>query len=26
MSMSVKIINVKEYHKPVSVKILSVHG
>jgi len=26
MSMSIKIINVKEYDKPVNVKILSVHG
>jgi len=26
MSMSIKIINVKEYSKPVNVKILSVHG
>jgi hypothetical protein len=25
-SMSIKIINVKEYGKPVNVKILSVHG
>jgi len=24
--MSIKIINVKEYGKPVNVKILSVHG
>jgi len=25
-SMNAKIINVKEYGKPVNVKILSVHG
>jgi hypothetical protein len=25
-SMNIKIINVKEYGKPVNVKILSVHG
>jgi len=25
-SMSIKIINVNEYGKPVNVKILSVHG
>jgi len=25
-SMNIKIINVKEYDKPVNVKILSVHG
>ena len=25
-SMKIKIINVKEYGKPVNVKILSVHG
>jgi len=24
--MSIKIINIKEYGKPVNVKILSVHG